>query len=156
MSNKSAILAILFILFFVTIVSAQTSIKAEVDKASVTTDDVITYKLTIASTEKMISQPKFPKFEGFSVLSQAQSSAISFAKNNIETSLTYVFVLAPLEAGKFTIKPSKIQLQGKAYSTQSFEIEVIKGKAQPKPRPEQKSSQPESIQPESEEPQYTL
>jgi hypothetical protein len=145
MKFKILVLTILCILF-ASAVFAQTSIKAEVDKTSITTDDTITYKLTITSIEKRVPQLDLPKFAGFSLLSQSESSAVSFAKNNIETALSYVFVLAPTDAGKFKIEPSHIKLQGKTYSTQSFEIEVTKGK----------SPLPPEAQPETEEPQFTL
>jgi len=137
---------------------ADTSIKAEVDKVSITTDDTITYKLTITSTEKSIPQPQLPGFEGFSVLSQAESSTISFAsRSNLETALAYVFILVPTDKGKFKIAPSQIKLQGKTYSTESFEIEVTKGKAPAsKPKPKQEPPLPPDAQSETEEPQFTL
>ena len=85
-----------------------------------------------------------------------QSSSMSFVKNNIQRNLVYIFILAPLNIGKFKIEPSVIKIGNKTYSTDTFEIEVISGKARPKTPLEQRPSQPEKIQPESEEPQITL
>ena len=85
-----------------------------------------------------------------------QSSSMSFVKNNIQRNLVYIFILAPLDIGKFKIEPSVIKIGNKTYSTDTFEIEVILGKARPKTPLEQRPSQPEKIQPESEEPQITL
>jgi hypothetical protein len=140
------LVAVTLCILFTRNVFAETTIKAEVDKTSITTDDTITYKLTITSTEKKIPQPQLPGFESFSVLSQSQSSTLSFAKSNVETALTYAFVLAPTDVGKFKIEPSHVKSGGKTYSTQSFEIEVTKGK----------SPLPPAAQPETEEPQFTL
>jgi hypothetical protein len=152
---KSPLLAILFVLCALVTAIAQNSIKAEVDKRSISTDDTITYKLTITSTENKTEQPQLPSLEGFSVLSQAQSSTISFARSNIETLFVYVFVLAPKQAGKFKIEPSQIKFQGKTYSSDIFEIEVTQGKQKLEPEPEEKPSLPEGFQPQI-EPQITL
>ncbi len=52
MKNKLIWLAILFILSYATTASADTSLKAEVDKLSLTTDEDLTYKLVITSSAK--------------------------------------------------------------------------------------------------------
>lgn len=128
-------------------VLAQTSIKAEVDKISLTTDETLTYKLTVTSSEKKIPSPDLPKFEGFIVVSKAQSSKVSFVKGNIKTVLIYTYILAPIDIGRFKIEPSSIKIKDKTYSTEVFKIQVIQGKAKPKVSPEEKPS---------EQPQITL
>ncbi len=147
MKIKLLLTGILFILFVSTNSFAETSIKAQVDKASITTDDLLTYKITITSTEKKLAEPKVPDFKGFSVESISQSSSMSFAKNDINTALVYTFILAPDDTGKFQIGPSQITIKGKTYSSEAFEIGVKQGKAKPQALP---------IQPESGEPQTTL
>lgn len=147
---KKLFLAGIFIFLFTATALAETSLKAEVDKASITTDEAITYKLTIDSTDKNIPQPQLPKFAGFQVISQAQSSNISWLKNGIKTILVYNFILAPVDIGKFKIEPSSLKIKNKTYASDGFEIEVTQGKRKPKP------PLPEEPQPESEEPQVTL
>lgn len=136
---------ILFILFISANSFAETAIKAQVEKTSITTDETLTYKITITSTEKKLPEPKIPDFKGFSVVSTVQSSTLSFGKNNINTTLGYAFILAPTDVGKFKIEPSKVTIAGRTYSSEAFEIDVKPGKAKP-----------QNIQPESEQPQYTL
>lgn len=151
MKPISILITILFILFGYTFAFAEISIKAQIDKTNITTDDNITYKVTIVSSEKNIPAPKLPEFKGFYLVTQAQSSSISFAKGNINASLVYTYILAPKEAGKFEIGPSTIKFKSKSYSSQTFEIEVKQGKAKLPAPPEQ-----EPFQAESEEPQITL
>lgn len=128
---------------------AETAIRAEVSKTSISTDDTLTYKLSVTTTENNLPEPKLPKFDGFEVISQAQSSNLSFARNEMKSTMVFEFVLVATEAGKFKIGPSTIKAQGETYSTDSFEIEVAQGKLKPKA--------PEEIPPpESDEPQYTL
>jgi hypothetical protein len=147
---KIKFLVIIILLIFIPVVSAfaEITIKAEVDKITLSTDDTLTYKLTI-TTEKNIAAPKLPKFDGFEVITQVQSSTMSIAKNEMESTVVFEFVLAPQDAGKCKIEPSTLKAKGQTYSSDAFEIEVTQGKQKPQP-PQEKA------RPESEEPQYTL
>ena len=147
---------LLLILFSTAPAFAEISIKAEVDKTSISTDETLTYKLIITSTDNQAPEPEVPKFTGFNVISQAQSSTFSYLKTGPKTVLVFAFILAPLEAGKFKIEPSVIKLKGKTYSADSFEIEVTQGKAKPKAPPEEKQTLPEKFPSESDQPQITL
>lgn len=142
-------LIIILLVFLATPLFAETSIKAEVSKTSISTDDALAYKLSISTTEKNLPEPKLPKFDGFEVVSQAQSSTLSIARNEMKSTAIFEFILVAAEAGKFKIDPSTLKSKGQTYSTDSFEIEVTQGKQKPK-APEEKT------QPESEEPEYTL
>lgn len=154
--RKPAVVGIVFasLFLFAVGVSAETKILAEVDKSSLNTDETLTYKLIITSSEKKLPAPKLPGFEGFNVISQAQSSTLSFLKSNIKTILVYSFILAPTDTGKLTIEPASIKIEGKTYSADTLEIEVRQGKTEPKPK--QKPPLPKRTQPEPEQPQITL
>lgn len=147
---------LLLILFSTAPALAEISIKAEVDKTSISTDETLTYKLIITSTDNEAPEPEVPKFTGFNVISQAESSTFSYLKTGPKTILVLAFILAPNDIGKFKIEPSLIKLKGKAYSTDSFEIEVTQGKSKPQVPPEEKPSLPEEFQPESGQPKITL
>lgn len=149
MKRITAIVAII-VLGLAVMAKAETSVKAEVDKTTITTDEDLTYKLIISTDEKNIPQPQIPKFEGFNVLSSAQTSGIKFAGGVQKIGAVFVFILTPADVGKFKIEPSTIKVKNKVYATDSFEIEVTQGKTKPQPK------QQEKLIPESEEPQYTL
>ena len=140
---------LVFLLSAVTAVFADTTIKAEVDKTSITTDELLTYKLTVVSTEKNILSPKISGFNGFAIVSQAQSSTVSFQKGGMKTILVFVFILWPKEAGKIKIEPVQVTVKGNAYASEAFQIEVKEGSVRlPKePGPEI---------PGSDQPKYTL
>jgi hypothetical protein len=137
---------------------AQTEIKAQVDKVKISTDEVLTYKVTVASDEKNLPAPVLPQIKGFSVVSRLQSSQISLGAEKLKASAAYIFFLAPTEAGCFTIGPTTVKVKDEVYSTESFEIEVTPGKAKPLPQPKTEKNPlfPETPAPESEEPQFTL
>jgi hypothetical protein len=131
---------------------AETSLKSEVDKTRITTDETITYKVIITSSEKTLPQAQIPKFEGFEAVSQAESSTVSFKGGSIKNILVYAFILAPKETGKFKIEAATIKIKNDTYSSDTFEIEVTQGKAKPKPKPKEQPFQPEENQPEESEP----
>ena len=150
---------ILLVLLAPVFVFAETTIKAEVDSKKATTDEALTYKVVITSTESQLPMPQFPKFTGFAVLSQANSSTISFMRGGAKTILVYAFILAPTSPGKFTIDPVAIKVKNEVFTSEALEIEVSQGKrkAQPAPVPQRKMpSVPQETQPLPQEPQYTL
>ena len=154
MKNKLILYGVFSVLLCSTSAFAETTIKAEVDKPRITTDEALTYKLTVSSAEKNIPQPQVPGFEGFAVISQAQSSTISFMQRGPKAILIFIYILAPLNTGKFTIRPSQIKIQGKTYTSEAFEIEVLQGKGEPQPQPERHL--PPSKGTETGQPQVTL
>lgn len=137
MVKKIAVFFAVFILLH-SFAFCEVSVKADVDKLKVTTDEDITYKVTVVNSGKIMPKVKFPKFDGFKVLSQAQSSTISFAKSKIETILIYAYILRPLTAGKYTIGPTEV-VNDKVYKSDSFEVEVSQGSLPDRgPKPKEK------------------
>ncbi len=126
----------MLLLIFILPALAETQIRAEVDKTSITADELLTYKIVIASSEKELPKPKVPDFKGFAIVSQAQSSTASFVKGAAKTILVFAFILAAKEKGRLQIPPCTIKVKDKEYSSQSFEIEVKPGNDNLKPRDE--------------------
>jgi len=150
MKNAAVIITLLLTSFCTLAAFAETSIDAEVNKTSITIEDSIIYKLTITSTEKEVSSPTVPAFEGFSLISQVQSSNVSLVNGEIKTSLVHTYILFPDKTGMLKIEPSKIKIGNTTLSSEAFEIEVKAGEIEP--QPEEDLPLPEEIQPESEQP----
>lgn len=136
MGMKKAFIILFFSFSFICRSFAQAQIKSEVDKTRISTDEALTYRITITCSDKKITQPKFQEFKDFVILWQSESSASFFAKEGAKTILEYTFLLAPKNNGKFTIEPTQMKLEGKTYTSEKFEIEVTLGKLAPKPLPE--------------------
>ncbi len=154
--KRIIIFVTIFILTFILKASAYTDIKAEVDKLSLTTDDTLSYKITITSTDQSVPNPALPKFDDFNVVSTGQTSTLSFVKNQVKTVSIYSFLLVPKNAGKFKIQPTQIKIEGDAYETKDFNIEVTPGKPKPKTLPEEKPAVPQEIEPQSGNPKVLL
>lgn len=125
-------LIVISLVMFSGVCFAEEPIKAEVDKTKIATDETIIYKISIISSDKKVPAPQLPDFEGFSVLSRVQSSSISFSSEGVRTSMIYTFILAPLDAGKFSIGPATVKAGNKIYSSETLEIEVTPSKSMPK------------------------
>jgi len=119
---------IFYILFFfifpVKLLYAQVSFNAKVDKVNLPINETLIYEIDITTQSKNIPSPKLPKFEDFIVVSQQQSSNISFKKDKIATQIVYSFVLMPRRSGKLKIEPAEIKIENRTYYTEAFEIEV--------------------------------
>lgn len=154
--KKAAIILLILFSLYITPAFAETTIEAKVDKVNLTTDEALTYQIIITSSDQKLPKIKIPDFKGFAVISQSESSRLSFFKDGSKTILAYTFILVPTDIGKFTIEPSVMKRKAKTYSTQAFEIEVVQGKAKPQPKLKPEPSLPEETQPESKQAQITL
>jgi hypothetical protein len=129
--KKIIIFGLFFVLTIHHSVIAEVTIKAEIDKTSVTTDEVVAYKILITSDSQTRPVLEIPKFEGFKVLSQAHSTTINFTKVGAKNLNVYAFILLPLRIGKLKIEPSKLKVGDTNLFSESFEIEVKEGKQKP-------------------------
>jgi hypothetical protein len=135
---------------------AQTTVKAELDKIKATTDEPVTYKLTVVSGEQRLAAPSFPDLKAFDILSQSQSSNISLTGEGMKTMLVYVFVLLPREPGSIEIPPSVVTAGKEKLSSEKFTLEVSPGTGRfrrPGQAPRQPGKLPRSL---GDEPQYEL
>lgn len=128
MKNRAILLIAAFVLFSSGPVFADTSIQAEVDKTKLTTDQSLIYKVTVISSDKPVSLPEFPKFTGFNVNSQIQSTQVSFVNGEAKSTFIYSVVLSPTVTGKLKIAPSHIKIKGSVVDTKSFDIGITQGK----------------------------
>jgi hypothetical protein len=156
MNNRYLFFVIAAIIFSTVTAFAETTIKVEVNKTKLSTDEALTYKIVISSDEKNIPAPELPKFTGFRGISNARSSTTSFANKGIKRILVYAYVLVPYSIGKLKIEPSKLKIGNKVYESSAFEIEVLQGKNKPVMPPKIKSAPHKNIPLGSSEPQYTL
>lgn len=153
---------VFFSLFLIILVApgsifAEVSLKARVDKTRIALNQAVTYTLTIVSTERVVAQPEFPKFTGFAIASQQQSSTISFQKNGMKSVLSFKFVLLPQEEGSFKIEPASIKMRNQLYQSEAFKIEVTPPQVGGhREMPGQRIVPPKKRLPFSNQPQITL
>jgi hypothetical protein len=156
--RRSFMLAVALLFSAAGVCFAETTLKAELDKKVLTTDETVTYKLTVTSSEKKLSVPQFPDFKGFSILSSAQSSSFSLSSEGAKTMLVYVFVLMPDEPGSLTIAPVEMTIAGKKTVSEGFTLNVAAGKGRiRKPQSPKEPGPRKRLPPDlGHEPQYEL
>lgn len=74
---------------------------------------------------------KGPDLSSFNII-QGPSQSVNFVSNNgrMSQSLTIYFFVSAKQEGKFNIGPASIVANGKKYSSQSLNVEVVKGTTQ--------------------------
>ncbi len=84
----------------------------------------ITYTLSDAQAESF----QAPSFSGFNANGpyNSSSSNISFigGKSVVQSTQSWIYTIAPTKAGKFTIEPAKVKVNGKWISSNTLTIEV--------------------------------
>ena len=101
------------------------SFNSSVDKTQVALDEQITLTVSVSGNVKSIPQPELPALDEFTVHSAGRSHNFNYTSGRISSSVTFNYVLFPRKAGKFTIGPAKIELEGKTYQTTPIEITVV-------------------------------
>jgi hypothetical protein len=133
--KKSIIMLIflLLLLFSISPVFAQNiSFNATVDKTDASLDDQITLTVSVSGNVKSIPQPQLPSLVDFTLYTAGRSQNISYVNGQMSSSVSFNYVLTPKKAGKFTIGPAQIVLDGKTYQTNPIEITVL-AEAEPPP-----------------------
>jgi hypothetical protein len=121
--------------------------EASVDKTQVGIDEQITLTVSVAGDVKSIPQPQLPPLGDFTVYSAGRSQNFRFSNGRLSSSVTFNYVLLPRKAGKFTIGPARIELDGRSYRTAPIEITVSSGQAP------QSAAEPSGEAKEQEKPQ---
>ena len=165
MTGKKAHLIIALTLFFWAVslllgagfTQAQSiSIRASVNKASLTLDDHLTLSVVIeGSNIGSLSDPELPDLDAFSVVSSSQGSNFSWINGKISISKTISYILSPLETGTFTIPPIKVFQAKKTYQTQPITITVSQAPSPSRPTPSPKGKRqafPSTPQPSKQKP----
>jgi len=122
--KKTLVLFLAIFILFTSTVFAEVSLRCEVDKKTISIGEQLVYKLIIRYSEKNLPTPKLPKFDGFKIISQAQSSAVVYGPDSVKNQLAYTYILVPLQPGNFTFEPSTVMIQGKTHACEEVKIEV--------------------------------
>jgi len=126
---KRRLILRIILLLLITVVSAE----AQKFTASVSRNPVSTGERfqVIYSIEGDASGFQAPSFKGFTYLGgPSQSQSMQIINGQVSRSMSYSFILQAGDAGKYTIPPATITVNGKKLSSNSIEMTVVKGNAQ--------------------------
>jgi hypothetical protein len=106
--------------------------QATVDKSTVGQYDRFQVYFTFSGGDvNGVQNFRQPNFQGFKVLSGPnQSSQMQFINGKVSGSVTFSYILQPVDIGSFTIGTASILYAGKTYSTSPLNVKVEKGTPQ--------------------------
>lgn len=133
----TAIISVLLIGILALPAGAQSPVTAEVDRVRLSTDEVLTLKVSIDSGAGQPSQPVLPALDGFELLGSSSGTQISIVNGDMSMQATYSYSLHPMRAGQLVINPISVQIDGQEYNTEPIVIEVSQGTGQVQPAPNQ-------------------
>jgi len=128
-----SILACVLLFASVSPVLAQSDITftATVDRATLSSDQLLTLQLTLAGTFRSSGRPALPALDGFAVVGSSQSSQFSMINGKTSSQVNYIYQLQPTKTGALTIPAISIEVGGQTYQTQPVTVEVTAGAAPP-------------------------
>jgi hypothetical protein len=100
-------------------------VTSTLDKRSVQVDEEIHLTLRITGAQGNIQAPRLPGFKGFDTYYTGRASHITFVNNASTTSVEFSYVLVPKVAGRFTLEPIEVAVEGRVFRTDPIEIEVL-------------------------------
>ena len=107
--------------------SAQPTVRAEIDKTSLSTDDTLLLTIIVTGDFQRLSPPTLPAFEGFDVVGTSYSSATSLVNGRRSFEGRYLYQLRPIQLGRLTIDPVEVTIDGQSYRTEPLPVEVLPG-----------------------------
>ena len=99
---------------------------AEVDRASATTDDIVTLSVVVEGGNQ-VSPPRLPDLDGLAVVGTTSLSSISVVSGKMTSSFLFEYRLAPTRPGRMTIGPIEVVVDGASLLTDPIEIDVAQG-----------------------------
>jgi len=100
------------------------SFVASVDKDQVSLGDRVVLTLMVTGAQNP-QTPQLPASDGFDVVSGGTSSQYNIVNGSMFASRSFMYVLVPKKAGKFTVGPATVTCDGTDYKTKPIEIEVL-------------------------------
>ncbi len=114
--------------------AADASFSAALDKNTVALGEQFQLQLTLngggMGGGRNLTLPNLNKF--MIISGPNESSSVQITNGSVSSSVTYSYALQPREIGKFIIGAATIEADGKRYTSQTLEINVVKGSSNPK------------------------
>jgi len=101
------------------------------DKKQAQIDEEIAFTIRIVGAHGNLQAPRLPDFKGFDSFYTGRTSQFTFVNGKSTSTVEFSYVLVPKVAGRFTLEPVQVWIEGKSYGTQPLEVEVAGSQIQP-------------------------
>jgi hypothetical protein len=117
-----------FVLAISTVWSAEIQVTASVDKLEFTLEDSVNFSVVVEGTQSS-PPPNLPPLDFFEVRTRGSSSSLQIINGEKSSSISYNYVLLPIETGTFTIGPATVVIDGRKYRTPPITLVVKEASA---------------------------
>lgn len=105
---------------------ADVSVTLRLDRAEATLMDTVRMLLSVSGTRKIESEPVFHGLEEFNVTKGGTSSRFEIVNGSINSGIETTYFIQPRKTGTFQIGPVEIKVDGKAFSSNTQVLTVLK------------------------------
>lgn len=140
MKRITAFAAIFLLISSCDLLAADIQVAGSVDKRQAQVDEEISFTIRILGAHGNVQAPRLPAFQGFDSFYTGRTSQFTFVNGQSNSTVEFNYVLVPKVAGRFTLAPVEVWIEGKRFQTQPVELEVIGPRVQqasPPPAPNQ-------------------
>lgn len=142
MSKIVRFLAIILLTYSYDCLAAEIQVAGSVDKRQAQVDEEISFTIRILGARGNVQAPRLPAFQGFDSFYTGRTSQFTFVNGQSNATVEFNYVLVPKVAGRFTLMPVEVWIEGKRFLTQPLELEVIGPKVQTSPMSGSRQSPP--------------
>lgn len=110
-------------------VFAQSSdiVTAEVDRRDLTTDDLLTLRVSINQAAAGISEPSLPPLNGFDLIGTSTSMNMTIVNGVQSSEKVFIYTLQPRITGQLVIGPVVVNVNGQDHHTNPISVNVTPG-----------------------------
>ncbi len=106
-------------------------LSAQVDATEITTDDTVSFSLTLTTPDGSGPRLSLPTIDGFNVVSSQTVSQFGTVNGNSTASMRNVYALQPTRRGDITIPTLHLDYNGQTLATEPITIHVSQGNGTP-------------------------
>jgi len=125
MTKVVYILLCLSLIASVSVAAVSVKKKMTVSKDLIGLDEQVLLVIKVVGNQRNMPQPQMPNMSLFDVTSRGSSTNISIINGQMESSVSYNYLLFPRKKGNFIIKPAVVVLNRKRYESNEVTITVV-------------------------------
>lgn len=110
---------------------AQMRFEATIDKRKITFDETATLSILMEGSKQTLPSPQLPPLDAFDVFSSGRTQSLQIVNGRAQTTVRYDYVLSPRRAGRFTIGPARVIIDGTEHKTKPIILTVTNARQRP-------------------------
>ena len=104
---------------------AEFTINLNVDQNKIFTDEYIKLSITVSGESQASAKISLPELDFLTFSKNGQSSQTSFINGIVNRSISYNYIIRPIQTGNFSIPPIKVIVNGKLLQTKPLKLTFL-------------------------------